>query len=52
MWAKLIEMTADGRLSLVWVGIAFLLLCVVVEGVTTLSRRNRRVAGGQEQRKM
>lgn len=48
---KLIEMTMDGRLSLVWLAVGFLVLAVVVEGVLSRRRSNRRVPESQRQGK-
>lgn len=50
MFAKLIEMTLDGRLSLIW---AFLLFCIFAGVVEIVARRvrNRRVSWGQRLRK-
>jgi hypothetical protein len=48
---KIIEMTSDGRLSIVWVAISFLLLAAVWECVSLVRRRNRRVSGSQRLRK-
>ena len=51
MWEKIVEMTVDGRLSIIWV---FILCCVFVavwEGVSSRRVRNRRVSGSQRLRK-
>lgn len=48
---KLIEMTMDGRLSLVWLAVGFLVLAVVVEGLLSRRRGNRRVSSSQRQGK-
>jgi hypothetical protein len=48
---KLIEMTMDGRLSMVWAFLAFVGLAAVLEGWSFLRGRNRRVSSGQRQRK-
>lgn len=51
MWEKIVEMTADGRLSMVWAFLAFVVLAAVLEVWCSRRVRNRRVSGGQRLRK-
>lgn len=48
---KLIEMTMDGRLSLIWAFLACCAIVVVWEMVSLVRGRTRRVSGSQRPRK-
>lgn len=48
---KLIEMTMDGRLSMIWAVLIFVALAVVLEVWSSRRVRNRRVSWGQRLRK-
>ncbi len=41
---KLIEMTMDGRLSIVWAFVACCVIAAVVEGMSLSRKRTRRVS--------
>lgn len=51
MIAKIVEMTMDGRLSIIWAAIALLLVAAVWEGVALVRWRKRSVSRGQKVRK-
>jgi hypothetical protein len=51
MWTKIVEMTMDGRLSMIWAVLIFAGLAGVLEVWSSRRGSNRRVSCGQRLRK-